>query len=146
MRERQPPADEEDNMLHSDFILFWQNFNSRFLVANRCPELPGGQTSNCCLWALSCKRCKGTLTAHARGVGGTSNNYSTLKLIRFQRTQKPCGIHGWFDDGKQTRTLILPFLPNFSLKRSHRMLKEKLKSYYRNWGLVYVRVKEKPGG
>jgi hypothetical protein len=70
----------------------------------------------------------------------------TLKLVRFQRVQKPCGIHGWFDDGKQAQTPILPFLPNLSLKKSHRMLKEKLKSYYRNWDLVYVRLREKPGG
>jgi hypothetical protein len=78
-------------------------------------------------------------------ISSSDADLVTLKLIRLQRTQKPRGIHGRFDDGKQTRTLILPFLPNFSLKRSHRMLEEKLKSYYRNWGLVYIRENEKPG-
>ncbi|MGZ4920165.1 MAG: hypothetical protein ACXVIE_08760 [Halobacteriota archaeon] len=35
-----------------------------------------------------------------QGVIGTFNNYVTLKLIRFERTQRSCCIHGWFDDGK----------------------------------------------
>lgn len=42
-----------------------------------------------------------------RGVIGTVNNHVTLRLIRFARTQRPWRIHGLFDDGKQTRTLML---------------------------------------
>ncbi|MEI7828046.1 MAG: hypothetical protein WCI87_09725 [Euryarchaeota archaeon] len=29
-------------MLHTDFVLFWQNVNNRFLLINCCPELPHG--------------------------------------------------------------------------------------------------------
>jgi hypothetical protein len=41
------------------------------------------------------------------GVIGTFNNYATLRLIRFARSQRPCRIQGFFDDGKQTRTHML---------------------------------------
>jgi hypothetical protein len=38
------------------------------------------------------------------GVIGTFNNYVTLRLIRFARSQRTCLIQGLFNDGKQTRT------------------------------------------
>lgn len=41
------------------------------------------------------------------GVIGTFNNYVTLKLIRFERSQRPCRVQGFFDDRKQTRTRML---------------------------------------
>ncbi len=34
------------------------------------------------------------------GVIGTFNNAVTLELIRFERTQLPCRIRGWFSDGQ----------------------------------------------
>lgn len=35
-----------------------------------------------------------------QGVIGTFNNAVTLELIRFERTQQPCRIRGWFTDGQ----------------------------------------------
>jgi len=34
-----------------------------------------------------------------QGAVVTYNNYATLKLVKFERTQRPCHICGWFDDG-----------------------------------------------
>ncbi len=38
-------------------------------------------------------------SSEGHGVIGTFNNYATLKLVRFERAQKPCRIHGDFGDG-----------------------------------------------
>ena len=43
-----------------------------------------------------------------QGVIGTFNNYGTLQLVRFERSQKPCRIYGVFDDGETgERTFLL---------------------------------------
>ncbi len=44
-------------------------------------------------------------SAGTRGLIGTFSNYVMLMLIRFKRRQKPCRIHGWFDDGTTGTTM-----------------------------------------
>lgn len=39
--------------------------------------------------------------AHVRGVIGTFDNYATLVLLRLARDQRPCRVHGRFDDGQR---------------------------------------------
>ncbi len=41
-----------------------------------------------------------TQLERVRGVIGTFNNYATLMLLRLARDQRPCRVHGRFNDGQ----------------------------------------------